>query len=100
MRKLLFNSTVVAGLLLAAACEPHRVSETGSDPDSLSATNDTLTPADRTYVDIDTIGLRADSGSNDSPAGNGGGAKIPGQAPKPGTTSKVDSIKNSYPKKK
>ena len=100
MRKLLFNSTVVAGMLLATACGSHRTSETGSDPDSLSATNDTLAPVDRTYVEIDTVALRTDSLSNDTLAGTGGDAKIPGQAPKPGSTSKVDSIKNSYPKKK
>lgn len=86
---------------LATACQRHTADENGSDVDSMSATNDSLAPSDRTYVDPDTVSKTADSLSqvNDTVA-NGGGAKRPGQMPKPGKPSKVDSIKNSYPSKR
>ena len=101
MKKWLYSS-LAAALLLTAACQRHTANETGSDPDSLSATNDSLAPADRTHVDVDTVPLADTSRevlSSDSASGIGG-ARKPGQAPKPGSTGKVDSIKQSYPKKK
>lgn len=100
MRKWLFSSLAV--ISLATACQRNTADEGSSDVDSMSATSDSIAPADRTYVDPDTVSLVADSISqtNDTTTTGSGDSKRPGQMPKPGKPSKVDSIKNSYPSKR
>jgi len=105
MRKLWFSSPIAAALflslLLAVACKRHTAAETEQTADTSTMRVDTtLTQPDRTNVEPDSVPSAGSNQPQNVPNTTGGDVKTPGSKPKPGSMSKVDSIKASYPPKK
>ena len=115
MKKLWFNSVVTTAIfcLLMSACKQRTATEMESAVDTTALRHDTsATQPDRTNVEPDSIpssgGIEPGGGKNATPASpinggldeNDGDSKRPGEQPKPGKLSQIDSVKASYPPKK
>lgn len=102
MKKLLFSSLLLFGLVNTGCRQTAREMEAEHVDTPIFVGADTLAPPDRVVYDIDTPETPFPDGV---PSKNGQGSPKrpngkPKEMPKPGTQSEVDSIKNSYPPKK
>ncbi len=102
MKKLLFSSLILVAAL--SSCNTTNISEETLDS-TLHATDTLreLAPIDSTSIESDTVNFNKESEDKDADNKKPGGTlqnhkEMPEHnAPNPG---KIDSIKNSYPKKK
>lgn len=96
MKKLLFNSILLGYIFLFSYCSGSKE----ANINSIIEPNDTI--ENNIKPKSDTLKNSTDTIVNKNDNLNVGDSKIPGSKPKPSSNnvSKIDSIKNSYPKKK
>jgi hypothetical protein len=95
MRNLLFSSLLIAGFMACKQTTTQTNEETGKIvPDSIVLKNDTIsaTPEKKETEELKSEESKKPGGTVDN--------NTPKPNPKPDKQSELDSIKNSYPKKK